>query len=39
LREVIGQMSLADVLVGRARMDQELQKIIDERTTPWGVTV
>jgi regulator of protease activity HflC (stomatin/prohibitin superfamily) len=39
LREVIGQMDLADILVGRARMDSELQQIIDERTTPWGVTV
>jgi len=39
LREVIGQMALADILVGRARMDQDLQKIIDDRTTPWGVTV
>ena len=39
LREVIGQMSLADILVGRAKMDAELQKIIDERTNPWGVTV
>jgi regulator of protease activity HflC (stomatin/prohibitin superfamily) len=39
LREIIGQMSLADILVGRAKMDDELQKIIDERTTPWGVTV
>ena len=39
LREVIGQMSLADILVGRAKMDDELQKIIDERTNPWGVTV
>lgn len=39
LREVIGQMDLADILVGRARMDKDLQKIIDERTTPWGVTV
>lgn len=39
LREVIGQMSLADILVGRARMDADLQKVIDERTTPWGVTV
>jgi regulator of protease activity HflC (stomatin/prohibitin superfamily) len=39
LREIIGQMSLADILVGRARMDADLQKIIDERTTPWGVTV
>lgn len=39
LREIIGQMDLADILVGRAKMDAELQKIIDERTTPWGVTV
>jgi regulator of protease activity HflC (stomatin/prohibitin superfamily) len=39
LREIIGQMSLADILVGRAKMDADLQKIIDERTTPWGVTV
>jgi len=39
LREVIGQMPLADILVGRARMDAELQKIIDERTTPWGISV
>ena len=39
LREIIGQMSLADILVGRAKMDAELQKIIDERTTPWGITV
>lgn len=39
LREIIGQMELADILVGRARMDADLQKIIDERTTPWGVTV
>ena len=39
LREVIGQMALADILIGRARMDEDLQKIIDERTTPWGVSV
>ncbi len=39
LREVIGQMTLADILVGRAKMDKDLQQIIDERTTPWGVTV
>ncbi|MGD1995768.1 MAG: slipin family protein [Anaerolineae bacterium] len=39
LREIIGQMDLADILVGRAKMDAELQHIIDERTTPWGVTV
>lgn len=39
LREVIGQMDLSAILVGRAMMDEELQKIIDDRTTPWGVTV
>jgi regulator of protease activity HflC (stomatin/prohibitin superfamily) len=39
LREVIGQMDLASILVGRATMDKDLQKIIDERTTPWGITV
>ena len=39
LREIIGQMELADILVGRARMDEELQRIIDQRTTPWGITV
>ena len=39
LREVIGQMDLANILIGRDKMDEDLQKIIDERTTPWGVTV
>ncbi|NMB69015.1 MAG: slipin family protein [Chloroflexi bacterium] len=39
LREVIGQMTLADILIGRNKMDADLQKIIDERTTPWGITV
>ncbi len=39
LREIIGQMPLADILVGRAKMDEDLQKIIDERTTPWGISV
>ena len=39
LREIIGQMTLADILVGRSKMDADLQRIIDERTTPWGITV
>ncbi len=39
LREIIGKMELADILVGRDKMDAELQKVIDERTTPWGVSV
>lgn len=39
LRDIIGRMMLADILVGRSAIDNELQHIIDERTTPWGVTV
>lgn len=39
LRDIIGRKMLADILVGRSMLDQELQQIIDERTTPWGVTV
>lgn len=39
LREIIGQMPLADILIGRSKMDADLQHIIDERTTPWGVSV
>ena len=39
LREIIGKMDLAAILVGREVMDEDLQRIIDARTTPWGVTV
>ncbi len=39
LRDIIGRMMLAEILVGRSAIDAELQRIIDERTTPWGVTV
>jgi regulator of protease activity HflC (stomatin/prohibitin superfamily) len=39
LRDIIGRMMLADILIGRSAIDDELQQIIDERTTPWGVTV
>jgi regulator of protease activity HflC (stomatin/prohibitin superfamily) len=39
LRDITGRMMLADLLVGRSTIDAELQKVIDERTTPWGVTV
>lgn len=39
LRDIIGRMMLADILVGREKIDADLQKIIDQRTTPWGVTV
>jgi regulator of protease activity HflC (stomatin/prohibitin superfamily) len=39
LRDIIGRMMLADILIGRSAIDEELQQIIDERTTPWGVSV
>jgi regulator of protease activity HflC (stomatin/prohibitin superfamily) len=39
LRDIIGKMDLADILVGREKIDAELQEIIDRRTTPWGITV
>ncbi|HWU36007.1 MAG TPA: SPFH domain-containing protein, partial [Candidatus Acidoferrum sp.] len=29
----------ADILTGRSKMDADLQRVIDERTTPWGITV
>lgn len=39
LRDVIGKTVLADMLEGRERIGQELRRIIDERTEPWGVKV
>jgi len=39
LRDIIGRTSLADLLRGRDRIEDALQKVIDERSTPWGVTV
>jgi regulator of protease activity HflC (stomatin/prohibitin superfamily) len=39
LRDIIGRTSLADLLRGRDKIESELQKLIDERSTPWGVTV
>ena len=39
LRDVIGKTVLSDLLEGREKIATELQKIIDERTFPWGVHV
>jgi regulator of protease activity HflC (stomatin/prohibitin superfamily) len=39
LRDIIGRTSLSDLLRGREKIEDELQKLIDERSTPWGVTV
>ena len=39
LRDIIGRTSLTDLLKGRERIEEELQKLIDHRSNPWGVTV
>jgi regulator of protease activity HflC (stomatin/prohibitin superfamily) len=39
LRDVIGKTQLADMLEGRDKISTELQRIIDERTEPWGINV
>jgi regulator of protease activity HflC (stomatin/prohibitin superfamily) len=39
LRDVIGKTLLSDMLEGRDKISAELQKIIDQRTEPWGVNV
>jgi len=39
LRSILGQAELDDLLARRDKINQELQKIIDEQTDPWGVKV
>jgi regulator of protease activity HflC (stomatin/prohibitin superfamily) len=39
LRDIIGRTDLTDLLRGRERIEDELQKLIDQRSNPWGVTV
>jgi regulator of protease activity HflC (stomatin/prohibitin superfamily) len=39
LRDVIGKTLLSDMLEGRDKISAVLQKIIDERTEPWGINV
>ena len=39
LRDVIGKTILSDMLEGREKISIELQKIIDNRTEPWGIDV
>jgi regulator of protease activity HflC (stomatin/prohibitin superfamily) len=39
LRDVIGKTMLSDMLEGRDKISALLQKIIDERTEPWGINV
>jgi len=39
LRNVLGQSELDELLTQREKLNQALQKIIDEQTDPWGVKV
>ena len=39
LRSVLGQQELDDLLSSRDKINQELTRIIDEHTNPWGIKV
>ncbi len=39
LRDIIGRTPLGDLLVGREKIEAELQQLIDARSNPWGITV
>jgi len=39
LRESIGRHELAQMITEREVMGRELQRILDEKTNPWGITV
>jgi regulator of protease activity HflC (stomatin/prohibitin superfamily) len=39
LRESIGRHELAQMITEREIMGRELQRILDEKTNPWGITV
>lgn len=39
LRESIGRHELAQMITERETLGHELQKILDEKTNPWGITV
>lgn len=39
LRESIGRHELAQLITERESLGRELQRILDEKTNPWGITV
>jgi len=39
LRSILGEHELDDLLSNREKINQKLQKVIDERTDPWGIKV
>lgn len=38
LRDIIGKHELADLLQERDKIADDLQKVLDENTNPWGIT-
>jgi regulator of protease activity HflC (stomatin/prohibitin superfamily) len=39
LRDIIGRTTLTELLRGREQIEAELQRLIDSRSNPWGITV
>lgn len=39
LRDVMGKTDIAELLVGREKIDESLRTLIDVRTGPWGIDV
>ena len=39
LRDIIGRTTLTELLRGREQIEADLQRLIDSRSNPWGVTV
>jgi len=39
LRSIVGQSELDELLIHRDKINEALQKIIDEKTDPWGIKV
>ena len=39
LRSVLGQVELDELLIGREKLNHQLQSILDQQTDPWGVKV
>lgn len=39
LRDAIGRESVAEVAIRRSKLDRELQKALEEKVAPWGITI
>ena len=39
LKDSVGKHELADLLSNRQKLGDEIQKVLDEKTNPWGITI